>query len=58
MALGLAARAPVATEERSPAQPPREQTEFQMLRNERLHAFASAEALRERPVKHFGNQPA
>ena len=62
MALGIASRAPVPNEERRPAQLPRdstgEQTEFQMLRNERLHAFAIAESSRERPVKHFGNQPA
>ena len=62
MALGIASRAPVANEERRPARLPPdftgEQTEFQMLRNERLHAFAIAESFREGPVKHFGNQPA
>lgn len=62
MALGIASRAPVANEERRPVQLPRdvtgEQPEFQMLRNERLHAFAISESSRERPVKHFGNQPA
>ena len=62
MALGIASRAPVANEERRPDRLQRDfrgdQTEFQMLRNERLHAFAIAESSRERPVKHFGNQPA
>ena len=62
MSLGIASRAPVANEERRPAELPREitgdQTEFQMLRNERLHAFAIAESSHEGPVKHFGNQPA
>jgi hypothetical protein len=62
MALGIASRAPVANEERRPALPPHdrpgEQPDFQMLRNERLHAFAIVEAARRGPLKHFGNQPA
>ncbi|MDQ3065813.1 MAG: zf-HC2 domain-containing protein [Actinomycetota bacterium] len=65
MALGIAARAPLANEEQSSFQFPRvvdfsggEQAEIQRLRNLRTAALAAERQARNRPARHFGNQPA
>lgn len=62
MALGIASHAPLANDERKPAELSRvpdvsgDQAELLLLRKERLEAIAAAVA--EVPARHFRNQPA
>lgn len=62
MALGIASHAPLAKDERKPAELSRvsdrsgDQAELLLLRKERLEAIA--DAVVEIPAKHFRNQPA
>ena len=65
MALGITARAPLSNGDRQSLQVPRvvdfsggDQVEMQTLRNLRSEALASARAFKNRPARHFGNQPA
>ena len=65
MALGIASRAPLGTEERDTFQLPRvvdfsggDQAEAQKLREIRLAALAAEREARNRPARRFGNQPA
>ena len=65
MALGIAARGPLATSDRESLQLPRvvdfsggDAAEQQALLNVRSYTLASQRAMRNRPARHFGNQPA
>ena len=65
MALGIASRAPLSTGERQSLQFPSvvdfsggDEAEQQALRNIRREAIVEATAARNRPARHFGNQPA
>lgn len=65
MALGVASRAPLSTGDQQSFQIPRvvdfsggDEAEQQALRNLRREALAQETALRNRPARHFGNQPA
>jgi len=65
MAFGIAARAPLSTSESEAISFPRvvdfsggDQAEIQRLRNLRREAIAVAQAVRNRPAKQLGNQPA
>jgi anti-sigma factor RsiW len=65
MALGIASRAPLATEDRDAFQFPRivdysggDQAEAQKLREIRIATLAAEREARTRPARHFGNQPA
>jgi hypothetical protein len=65
MALGIAARAPLSTSEQQSLQLPRvvdfsggDQAEQQRLRSLRREAIVTAREVRNRPARHFGNQPA
>jgi predicted anti-sigma-YlaC factor YlaD len=65
MALGIASRSPVSNGERQSLQLPRvvdfsggDQAEVLKLRNQRSEAIAAARAVRNRPARHLGNQPA
>jgi hypothetical protein len=65
MALGIASRAPLQTSDQQAFQLPRvvdfsggDEAEQQALRNLRREAIVQATAARNRPARHFGNQPA
>jgi hypothetical protein len=65
MALGIASRGPIPTSDRESLQLPRvvdfsggDAAEQQRLLNTRSYTLASERALRTRPARHFGNQPA
>lgn len=65
MALGIASRAPLSTSDRESLQLPRvvdfsggDADEQQMLLNARTYTLATQRAMRTRPARHFGNQPA
>ena len=65
MALGIAARAPLSSEQQQSLQLPRvvdfsggDQAEQQRLRSLRREAIVAERAVRNRPARHFGNQPA
>jgi len=65
MALGITARAPLSNGDQQTFQLPRvvdfsggDETEIQQLRTLRSAALASERAFRNRPARHFGNQPA
>ena len=65
MALGIASRAPLATSDRESLQQARvidfsggDAVEQQTLLNTRTYTLASQRATRNRPARHFGNQPA
>jgi hypothetical protein len=65
MALGIASLAPISNGDRSSVQLPRvvdfsggDQAEMQRLRSQRGEAIAVANAVRNRPARHIGNQPA
>jgi len=65
MALGIASRAPLSAGEQESFQLPRVvdfsgggEAEQQALRNLRREAIVVANAARNRPARHFGNQPA
>lgn len=65
MALGIASRAPLSNGEQTTFQTPRvvdfsggDEVEIQQLRNLRSDVLAASRAFRNRPARHFGNQPA
>ena len=65
MALGIASRAPLATSDRESLQLPRvvdfsggDAAEQQALLNTGSYTLATQRAMRNRPARHFGNQPA
>jgi anti-sigma factor RsiW len=65
MALGIASRAPLATSDQKSLQIPRvvdfsggDEEEQQALRDIRRAAIVEATAVRNRPARYFGNQPA
>jgi predicted anti-sigma-YlaC factor YlaD len=65
MALGVASRAPLSNGDQQSIRVPRvvdfsggDESEIQQLRTLRSEALASARAFRNRPARHFGNQPA
>jgi predicted anti-sigma-YlaC factor YlaD len=65
MAVGVTARAPLSNGDQQTFQVPRvvdfsggDESEIAQLRTLRSEALASAEAFRNRPARHFGNQPA
>lgn len=65
MALGIAARGPLTTSEQQSLQLPRvvdfsggDEAEQQRLLNLRREAIVAAREIRNRPARHFGNQPA
>lgn len=65
MAVGIASRAPLATSDRESLQLPRvvdfsggDAAEQQTLLNTGSYTIATQRAMRNRPARHFGNQPA
>lgn len=65
MALGIASRAPLATEQRDATSFPRvvdfsggDQAEIQRLQAVRTAQLVAEQQRRNRPARHFGNQPA
>ena len=64
MALGIASRGPLSAGDQQSFQPPRvvdfsggDEAEQRALRNLRREAIVAASAARNRPARHFGNQP-